>query len=137
MSSSKHYPLPRKRRISEVEPDFPSLPKSPSFAASSEFAVKSQQALVSVWQQLPAGTSFPGKSSIFLPLISPHKLQQRFNVGDDDSVLVLVRKSYPLLKSDVDSLNLEEHCGLYVRGPVGVGKSYLLYLLISLESPNL
>ena len=39
-----------------------------------------------------------------------------------------MRKSYPLLKRDVDNLNTE-HSGIYVRGPVGVGKSYLLYLL--------
>lgn len=42
---------------------------------------------------------------------------------------MMMRKSYPLLKRAVDSFEWEEFSGIYVRGPVGVGKSYLLYLL--------
>lgn len=125
MSSTKHQPNLRKRPHSEVEPEFPSIPIL-SFVAAQEFAGKSQEALLSVQQGLSA--TFPGSSSIFLPLISPHQLQQRFKVKEN-SVFVVVRKSYTLLKDDVLSLNLEDCCGLYVRGPVGVGKSYLLYLL--------
>ncbi|EGF78147.1 hypothetical protein BATDEDRAFT_26889 [Batrachochytrium dendrobatidis JAM81] len=128
MSSNKHQPNLGKRPHSEVTPEFPSLP-SLSFAAVQEFAGKSQEALVSVQESL-VGATFPG-SSLFLPLISPHQLQQRFNVADDDSVLVVIRKSYPLLKSEIISLNNKKYSGIYVRGPVGVGKSYLLYLLAS------
>ncbi|KAJ3319347.1 hypothetical protein HDV06_006374 [Boothiomyces sp. JEL0866] len=126
MSSTKHQPNQRKRPISEVEPEFPSLPGL-SFSAAQEFARKSQEALLSVKRLV--GVDFSGKSSLFLPLLSPHQLQQRFNVMEDDSVLVVVRKPYTHLKNDVDSLNLRKYCGIYVRGPVGVGKSYLLYLL--------
>ncbi|KAK5667570.1 hypothetical protein QVD99_005688 [Batrachochytrium dendrobatidis] len=129
MSSNKHQPNLGKRPHSEVTPEFPSLP-SLSFAAVQEFAGKSQEALVSVQESL-VGATFPGSSSLFLPLISPHQLQQRFNVADDDSVLVVIRKSYPLLKSEIISLNNKKYSGIYVRGPVGVGKSYLLYLLAS------
>ena len=47
----------------------------------------------------------------------------------ENSVFVVVRNSYSLLKEELDSPYLEDYYGLYVRGPVGVGKSYLLYLL--------
>jgi hypothetical protein len=87
-----------------------------------EFAVKSQEALCSV------PTISTNLASLFLPLISPHQLQQRFRVKES-AVFVVMRKSYPLLKNEVDSYDLEEFNGIYVRGPVGVGKSYLLYLL--------
>lgn len=42
---------------------------------------------------------------------------------------MVVRKSYLNLKNDVDGLNCKKFSGIYVTGPVGVGKSYLLYLL--------
>ena len=129
MSSAKHQPKSVKRLISDVEPEFPSLPTSLNFPAVQEFARKSQEALVSVKKSLQIDVLFPGHPSIFLPLLSPHRLQQRFNVADDDSVLVVIRKSYPLLKSEIISLNNKNSSGIYVRGPVGVGKSYLLYLL--------
>ncbi|KAI8895287.1 hypothetical protein BC833DRAFT_529645, partial [Globomyces pollinis-pini] len=122
--SSKHQPNPRKRPYSEVDPPFPSLPR-PYFKNVQEFAKESQKALVSVQQ---GHSAFPGNTSIFLPLISPHQLPYKFKVKES-SVFVMVRKSYVVLKDDINSLNLEENCGLYVRGPVGVGKSYLLYLL--------
>ena len=128
MSSTKHQPNPRKRPHSEVASEFPSLP-SLSLGAAQEFALKSQEALLSVQQGLH-GCSFPGIPCVFLPLISPHQLQQRFKVKEG-SVFVVVRKSYTLLKDNVCSLNLEDYSGMYVRGPVGVGKSYLLYLLAS------
>lgn len=67
---------------------------------------------------------------MFLPLISPHKLQQGFKVGDGDPVFIIMRTSYFRLKNEVDSLDTE-HSGIYVRGPVGVGKSYLEYLLVA------
>ena len=127
MSSTKNKPNPKKRPHSEEGPEFPSLPL-PDFGAAREFAAKSQEALVSVQKGLPFGSPFPGSSSIFLPLISPHQLQQRFKTKEN-SVFVVVRKSYPFLRDDVLSLDLEEYSGIYVRGPVGVGKSYLLYLL--------
>ena len=88
-----------------------------------EFAEKSQEALRSV------PTISTSLAYLFLPLISPNQLQQRFNVGEDDSVLVVARKSYPILKKQVDSLNHKKFSGIYIRGPVGVGKSYLLYSL--------
>ena len=123
MSSSKHKPNPRKRPIDLVTPDFPSLPAI-SLEATMEFAVKSQEALRSV----PIISS--NLASLFLPLISPHQLQQRFKVKES-AVFVVMRKSYHLLQNEVASYDLEEFNGIYVRGPVGVGKSYLLYLMAS------
>jgi hypothetical protein len=119
--SSKHQPNPRKRPIDQVTPEFPCLPII-SMPATVEFAYKSQKALESV------GIS-PNATSLFLPLISPHKLQQRFCVGDDDSVFVVMRNAYSKLKDELDNLNYRKYSGIYVRGPVGVGKSYLLYIL--------
>ena len=121
MSSSKHQPNPRKRPIDLVAPEFPPLPAI-SLAATMGFAVKSQEALRSV------PTISTNLASLFLPLISPHQLQQRFRVKES-AVFVVMRKSYPLLKNEVASYDLEEFNGIYVRGPVGVGKSYLLYLM--------
>ena len=119
--SSKHQPNPRKRPIDQVTPEFPSLPII-SLPATVEFADKSQKALESV-------DFFANATSLFLPLISPHQLQQRFSVGDDDSVFVVMRNAYSMLKDEVDNLNNRKYSGIYVRGPVGVGKSYLLYIL--------
>jgi polynucleotide 5'-kinase involved in rRNA processing len=68
-------------------------------------------------------------SSAFLPLISPEQVQQPIQVGKDDSVFIVMRMSYPLLKKDVDSLNNKKYFGVFVSGPEDVGKSYLLYLL--------
>jgi hypothetical protein len=121
MSSTIYQPNPRKRPIDLASPEFPHLPYI-SLEATVAFAVKSQEALSSV------PTISTNLASLFLPLISPHQLQQRFNIGDDNSVHVVMRKSYPLLKHEVDTLN-RKYPGIYVRGPVGVGKSYLLYLL--------
>ena len=121
--SSKHQPNPRKRQIGQVTPEYPSLPAR-SLSAIVEFAQKSQVALELV-------SISPNSTSLFLPLISPHQLQQRFSVGDDDSVFVVMRNAYSKLKDEVDNLNNRKYCGIYVRGPVGVGKSYLLYILAS------
>jgi hypothetical protein len=115
-----HQPGSRKRTIDLVTPEFPLL-LSATFAETLEFAGKSQEALRSV----PAiSTILP---SLFLPLISPNSLHYSFKVMES-SVFVVIRKSYFLLKNDVESLN-SDYCGIYVQGPVGVGKSYLLYLL--------
>lgn len=121
MSSTENQPIPQKRPIDQVTPEFPGLPMT-SLEATKEFAAKSQAALSSV------PTISTSLASIFLPLISPHKLQQRFNVKEK-SVFVVCRKSYFVLKGLVETFNIEDYSGIYVRGPVGVGKSYLLYLL--------
>ena len=112
MSSRNHQPNLKKRQYSEVDPEFTSLPGLPLNDAK-VFAQKSQEALLSVQKALPANT-FPGNSFVFLPLISPHRLQQRFKVKEN-SVFIVARKAYTLLKDDVFSLNLEDYCGLYVR----------------------
>ena len=104
-----------------MAPEFPAEPTTLSLDATRDFAEKSQLALDS----LPDIST--AQDSVFLPLLSPHQLQERFNV-DEDSVLVMTRKSYPILKHAVDILS-KEYSGIYVRGPIGIGKSYLLYLL--------
>ena len=114
-----------KRPISEVDAEFPSLPVS-SFKETVGFARKSQEALLSVRKGL-SSADFSKTSSLFLPLISPNQLQHGIKVKES-SVFVIVRKSYPLLKQEVDVLNFLKFTGIYVR-PEGVGKSYLLYVL--------
>ena len=120
--STKHQPNPRKRPLEEGTPEFPptSSLTLEEIESCLEFAKKSQLAIPPISITL---------KSVFLPLISPHSLQNRFNVDDDDSVFVIIRKSYFSLKNQVESLDLEEFSGIYIRGPVGIGKSYLLYLL--------
>ena len=104
------------------DPGFPSLPRL-SFPAVQDFAGKSQEALLSVQQELQVNT-FPGNTFVFLPLISPHQLQQRFNVGEDDSLLVVARKAYTALKDEVNSLNSKRFSGLYVR------QSFILTIVV-------
>ncbi|KAK6093399.1 hypothetical protein MT418_006025 [Batrachochytrium dendrobatidis] len=122
MSSTKHRPNPRKRPIDLVTPEFPPLPAISSLKATVEFAAKSQEALRSI------PTISTNLASLFLPLISPNRLQRRFRV-EENTVFVVMTKSYPLLKNELDLFSVKDFYGIYVRGPVGVGKSYLLYLL--------
>ena len=105
MSSTKHQPNSRKRPISLVQPEFPSLPNNESLVAARAFAENSQKALLSIELN---------ESFMFLPLISPHQLQQRFNVDDDNSVLVVARKSYLVLKEELENLKKRDYSGIYV-----------------------
>jgi hypothetical protein len=73
---------------------------------------------------------FPTKpQALLLPLISPHKLQYRFTFKEDESVHFIMRRSYTSLKEQVLGLDCRKYNGIYVRGPVGVGKSHSLFLL--------
>jgi hypothetical protein len=122
---------PRKRQFDQVvTPEFPALPITLSLQAAIEFAGKSQVALDTLFPTTTTSNTISNtnQDSLFLPLISPHQLQSRFKVKDN-SVFVMTRKSYSHLKREVDSFALEEFRGVYVRGPVGIGKSYLLYML--------
>ena len=57
--SPKHQPIPRKRLIDQVTPEFPPLPRIP-LEATMDFAIKSQEALVSVQQKLSlVNATFP------------------------------------------------------------------------------
>ena len=82
--TSKHQPNPKKRPIDEVTPEFPSLPNE-SMKAVAKFAKESQKAVESV----PFSAN---STSLFLPLISPHQLQQRFKVREN-AVFVVMRNS--------------------------------------------
>jgi len=106
--------------------EFPSL-SGFTLADAQTFAGKSQEVLV-------AKKTFDGSSPsefLTLPLISPHPLHHRLHVDQDASISIIMRKSYPLLKNIVESFDFVKHCGIYLRGPTGIGKSYLLYLLAS------
>ncbi|KAI3658488.1 hypothetical protein MP638_001914 [Amoeboaphelidium occidentale] len=123
MSSSAVRVYPKKRKIDETRNDdaFPSLPIR-TLESTRDFAVKSQKAVESI-------VGFPTTpQALALPLISPHQLQYRFKV-QKTVVHFIMRKSYANLKEVVLELDGEENNGLYVRGPVGVGKSHSLYLL--------
>ena len=121
MANMKHLPNPRKRPIKRVTPEFPPLPAMLS-EATVDFAGKSQEALRSV------PTISTNLTSVFLPLISPNRLHFQLWV-EENSVFVVLRKSYFDLKLKIDSFRPEDYCGVYLRGPPGIGKSYLLYLL--------
>ncbi|KAI3659379.1 hypothetical protein MP638_001301 [Amoeboaphelidium occidentale] len=112
----------REMDIDAKTPEFPECPEKLSLQTTREFALKSQLALTSL-----DGFSSE-QQSLFLPLITPHELQYRFYV-EQSSVYVVMRKPYPVLKNEVDRLDMRRFRGIYVRGPVGVGKSHLLYIL--------
>ncbi|KAJ3251205.1 hypothetical protein HK103_002580 [Boothiomyces macroporosus] len=120
MSSFNHNPVSAKRKFSKLTPEFPSLP-TPNFEAIQEFAERSQGVLNSLG-------NFTTANCVFLPFISPNGLQYRFS-SQQNSIFVIIRKSYNILKEEVQNTSSENHLGIYLRGPVGVGKSYLLYIL--------
>ncbi|KAI3659465.1 hypothetical protein MP638_004527 [Amoeboaphelidium occidentale] len=124
MSSSVTQVFPRKRSREEAEaaPEFPALPGL-SLERIGAFAAKSQAALEYI-KKLPTNTSV-----ICLPLLSPHKPPYRFKFTEDESVHMIMRQAYATLSQEVLDLNYRKYSGIYVRGPVGVGKSHLLYLL--------
>ena len=63
-----------------------------------------------------------------LPKITPFSLQSRFCVVDG-CVDVMLRASYFDLRDAIrEAHNAQATEGLYVTGPIGVGKSFLLYL---------
>ncbi len=62
---------------------------------------------------------------INLPLISPNPLSYRIRI-ENDVVPAIVRRAYFLLK---DAVLGDRDTPLYVHGPRGVGKSYILYML--------
>ena len=68
---------------------------------------------------------------LFLPVITPFPLQRRFCVVDN-GVNVMLRASYFDLREAILSSHLAQNTkGLYITGPIGVGKSFLLYLFAS------
>ena len=119
MSCLNHQPISKKkRRLTHEAPEFPSLPVF-SLIDVVEFAKKSQRALESV--------DFSANSTtLFLPLITPHQPDNRFTVDTDHSVFVIMRNEYSILKEVVENMDNNSDGGICVRGPVGVGKSYLL-----------
>ena len=85
----------------------------------------------SPWLQ---GVSLPCKK--FMPIISPNPLHARFKVetvmiGDDctSGVHLIVREAYTRLKEAV--LKRDDRKGIYLHGAVGIGKSSLLYTLVT------
>ncbi|KAJ3378967.1 hypothetical protein HDU84_007151 [Entophlyctis sp. JEL0112] len=148
--SNQHLPPSVKRSASSISNSadavFPAQPGL-SYEDVAVFAQQVQQALNQTL--LPASVSAkrpkvetldadgeiatlldnPDLSFVSLPLVSPHKLNYRFKVAPDNSVFVIARKSYLLLKKALLDLNTDDYAGIYLRGPIGVGKSYLLYVL--------
>ncbi|KAJ3322127.1 hypothetical protein HDV06_003578 [Boothiomyces sp. JEL0866] len=118
MSSFNHRP---KRKHNEVDLVFPSH-YTQSLEETKEFAKKSQNALDSLG-------NFTTANCVFLPFISPNGLQYRFDFDGENSIFAIIRQSYNLLKEEVQQTNSGKSLGIYLRGPVGVGKSYLLYIL--------
>jgi hypothetical protein len=98
--------IQRKRRINPGAPEFPSLPKRFSPEMVPAFAAKSQLALNSITLD---------KSSILLPLISPHLLQYGLEFGENDSVFVIRRESYLSLKRELVDLDTSKYNGIYVQ----------------------
>ena len=46
-----------------------------------------------------------------------------------EGIFIIDRKSYSVLKNEVETFIQSAKSSLYIRGPVGVGKSYMLYRL--------
>ena len=89
---------------------------------STEFITRVSSIPVPSFHESNSGNFF------MLPKITPFALQSRFCVVDD-CVNVMLRASYFDLR---DAILVAHHAqatkGLYVTGPIGVGKSFLLYL---------
>ncbi|KAJ3340403.1 hypothetical protein HDU83_007091 [Entophlyctis luteolus] len=148
--SNQHLPPPVKRSASSISNSADAVFPAPPGLSYKNVAVFAQQVQQALDQTLlPASVSAkrakvetldadgeiatlldnPDLSFVSLPLVSPHKLNYPLEVAPDNSVFVIVRKSYLLLKEALLELNTDDYAGLYLRGPTGVGKSYLLYVL--------
>ena len=46
-----------------------------------------------------------------------------------EGIFIIDRKSYSVLKNEVETFIQSAKSTLYIQGPVGVGKSYMLYRL--------
>jgi hypothetical protein len=116
-SSNEHRPIPVRRSVSSNP--FPSLPAF-SFNEVVIFAQLVQDSLnhaleppiVSV-----TGTKAPTplRSSLYLPLVTPNQPNYRLSVADDNSVFVVCRKSYLVLKDALLRLNIRKYSGMYLR----------------------
>ncbi|KAJ3335751.1 hypothetical protein HDU83_009912, partial [Entophlyctis luteolus] len=56
----------------------------------------------------------PDLSFVSLPLVSPHRLNYRFTIEPDNSVFIIARKSYLLLKKTLLDLNTDKYSGMYL-----------------------
>ncbi|KAJ3336361.1 hypothetical protein HDU83_009476, partial [Entophlyctis luteolus] len=149
-SSNQHRPPAVKRSASSISTSsavFPALPGL-SFDDVAVFAHQVQEALNQTLSSTPVSAKRPKVetqlddgdenvtllddpdiSFVSLPLVSPHQLNYRFKVASDESVFIVTRSPYLVLKKALIDLDLKVYSGMYLRGPVGVGKSYLLYIL--------
>ncbi|KAJ3192119.1 hypothetical protein HDU82_003313, partial [Entophlyctis luteolus] len=149
-SRNQHRPPAVKRSASSISTSsavFPALPGL-SFDDVAVFAHQVQEALNQTLSSPPVSAKRPKVetqlddgdenvtllddpdiSFVSLPLVSPHRLSYRFKVASDESVFIVTRNPYLVLKKALIDLDLKAYSGMYLRGPVGVGKSYLLYIL--------
>ena len=98
-------------------------PESFSFEIIMKFGQDSQNVIDS----LPR---FVLNDVVSFPLISLYLLQnKKFNINKNYSFDILIRKSYFDLISDFEATNFSKYNGIYLTGPIGVGKSFLLYSL--------
>ncbi|KAJ3312045.1 hypothetical protein HDV04_003432 [Boothiomyces sp. JEL0838] len=119
-SPLRHKPLSAKRTLGLPIPEFPPLPLY-FLDKVQQFAVKSQKALEAIG-------NFTTQNYVILPLLSANDLQDQFRVHEN-SVYVIMRKAYSNLKDAFWGTTIHHNIGTLFRGPTGVGKSYLLYLL--------
>ena len=137
-SSNQHIPPAVKRSASSIsnsaEALFPKLPDL-SYEDVADFAHQVQEALnqtllatpgskkqptvvrtqVIIGQETMTLLDDPDVSFVYLPLISPHRLSYRFSIADGNSVFVVSRKPYRVLKEALLGLNTEVYSGIYLR----------------------
>lgn len=119
-----------KRTHSEMEHGliihYPQRPIIDSYENVVAFSAASQRALESFYKSLSDGDRI-----LRLPFISVHALQsQRFS-HSEDSITLLKRSFYEDFRTKALSRSEIDCNGLYVRGPIGIGKCYMLYWLAS------
>ncbi|ORY38883.1 hypothetical protein BCR33DRAFT_720533 [Rhizoclosmatium globosum] len=149
-SNNEHRPRPAmKRSINFVAAETPFPPHSGVLSLSQvvEFAHQSQTAINRTFAITERAKRRKGASNLVLdhilpalddprtsfslPLVTPHRLNQRFAVAQDNSVFTVFRKSYTALKTAFLEMDTDIYLGFLLRGPVGVGKSHILYILVA------
>ena len=111
---------PRKRKKSEEEIDL--------FLNVVDFAKESQKALSSVLMR-DGRVIIDELLEVNLPIISPNGLSERFVPDANGFIYVVTRDSYKKFKEKLSNFNAVRYRGLYVYGPIGIGKSFTLYTL--------
>ena len=112
----------------EAQPGFPWLKTVSCAADVIKFAIEVDHILQITL--FPPADSDP--VSLHLPVVTANALQPQFTVDEmRNSVFTIVRSHYFLFYEKFLAPRTKNSRGIFITGPMGIGKSHLLYLVVS------